>query len=68
MSLLILPDQVAKVDRSGSTERARARYQAAWDKLKTLPTGSAGRAAALAGLARAMGAAKSPAEGVKDES
>lgn len=52
-------------EAAGLRSNARESYSAAWDKLKALPPGSAGRAAALAGLARttAFSSGKSAADG-----
>jgi Tfp pilus assembly protein PilF len=49
-------------EAAGQPSKARDNYQAAWDKLKDLPDGSSGRAAALAGLARESAAAGAGAQ------
>ncbi len=52
-------------EAAGMMDLARDRYAAAWDALKGLPTGSAGRAAALAGLARTSASGGNPQAGIE---
>ncbi len=51
-------------EAAGMADKASGSYSAAWDKLNGLPSGSPGRGAALAGLARTTAAAKDAAAGL----
>lgn len=52
-------------EAAGENAKARDSYRAAWDRLKGLAPGQPGRAAALAGLARAEGAVDGPNKGLE---
>lgn len=52
-------------EAAGENAKARDSYMAAWDRLKGLPAGQPGRAAALAGVARTDGAVDGPNKGLE---
>ncbi|HYP20620.1 MAG TPA: hypothetical protein VEY08_11145 [Chloroflexia bacterium] len=52
-------------EAAGDNGKARDSYRAAWDGLKGLPAGQAGRSAALAGLARTDGAVDGANKGLE---
>jgi tetratricopeptide (TPR) repeat protein len=52
-------------EAAGENVKARDSYHAAWDKLKGLPPGQPGRAAAVSGVARTDGALDGPNKGLE---